>query len=195
MRTDATSQASSRVAWASNILPVSHAGPTDKQVCPCHPANHPANRIVSIAESCYERIVRHARTEFPHECCGILIGDVSPDATVVRRVATATNIAEGDPCHTYQIDWQSLFETVRATRKSSDRIVGFYHSHPDGSARPSRRDLESAWVDHAYLIVSTRGTSKPSVTAWRVTPGNGTFVEETVRLAKLPAPRESVLTG
>ena len=184
MSTNTALQSNSRVAWAGESLPVHHDESTGKQVCPFHPANHLTERAVSIAESCYERLIRHALAAEPHECCGILVGGESFGVTFVRRVVAATNIAEGDRCRRYQIDWRSLFETVRITRKGSDRIVGFYHSHPDGSSRPSWRDLESAWIDHTYLIVSTGGTSTSLVTAWRVIPGYGTFGEESVRVAK-----------
>lgn len=169
--------------------------PTGRQVFPCPPANHHTERTLSIVGSCYERIIRHALAAEPHECCGIMVGGASFGETFVRRVVAATNSAQGDRCRGYQIDWRSLFETVRMTRKGSDRIVGFYHSHPDGSTRPSWRDLESAWIDHTYLIVSTGGTSAPSVTAWRVIPGYNTFAEESVRVADLPTPRVSVLTA
>lgn len=33
-------------------------------------------------------------------------------------------------------------------------LAGFYHSHPDEAARPSQYDLDHAWPNLAYVIIS-----------------------------------------
>ena len=45
----------------------------------------------------------------------------------------------------------------RGAQPSADReLVGFYHSHPDHPAVPSAFDLEHAWPNLSYVIVSVR---------------------------------------
>lgn len=100
-----------------------------------------------------------------------------PTDLYVQRAVPAHNIAEGDRRTAYQLDWKTLFATVRAVRLGSEDIIGFYHSHPDGSDRPSRRDLESAWVGYCYLIICMMEGACTAVTGWRV-PRNGTGFEE-----------------
>ncbi len=99
-------------------------------------------------------IETHAVRSLPEECCGVLIGSRTTNAADVRRVVRAKNITTGDPrCH-YQVDWQTLFESLNSSRSDGESIVGFYHSHPDGSSRPSQKDLAEAWVGVSYLIVT-----------------------------------------
>jgi proteasome lid subunit RPN8/RPN11 len=150
--------------------------------------------MIRIVRSVSVRLRAHAEAALPHECCGILLGRAIDRETTVHRVIAAENIAEGDRRRTYQIDWRTLFETVRATRNGVDQIVGFYHSHPDGSARPSRGDRFEAWIDYVYVILSIADARPPGLTAWRIpTPGDP-FVRQTVRVAEDGAPRGSVLT-
>ncbi len=110
---------------------------------------------------------RHAAAAFPHECCGVLLGPAQGLHRVADEVVAALNIAD-DPGIAYQIDWRTLFSVVRGTRGGDRRIVGFYHSHPDGSARPSVRDLREAWADHVYVIVSVSAGRAADITAWRL---------------------------
>ena len=114
-----------------------------------------------------ETVTDHASRNSPEEACGILVGH--DDASIVRvtEVVPAANIDPGDRRRAYQIDWSSLFDTVRRTRDGEADIVGFYHSHPDGSHRPSRRDATDAWPGYVYLIVPVSGAHPESVTAWR----------------------------
>jgi len=125
-----------------------------------------------------QEMIQHARHEHPFESCGILLGQQSDHRTTINRIIKATNIATGDREKNYQIDWQTLFDTVRTTRLTSDRIIGFYHSHPDGSTQPSRLDLNLAWIDHSYIILSRQSNEKYNITSWRIHHENGTLQRE-----------------
>jgi len=108
---------------------------------------------VEIDRTARSAVDEHAQREFPYECCGILIGRRHRGRIRVGRVVPSENIAEGNRFTNYQIDWKTLLETRRSLRGEPCEIVGFYHSHPDGTARPSRRDEEFVWAEHVYLIV------------------------------------------
>ena len=111
---------------------------------------------LQICRPVFDAIVAHAGHDYPDECCGILLGRTSGPHSFVDRVVRAENIVDGDRGKSYQIDWRTLFSTVRSTRQSpeQEQIVGFYHSHPDGSTDPSPRDSEAAWEAYSYVIVS-----------------------------------------
>ena len=49
----------------------------------------------------------------------------------------------------------------RAPRERGRELVGFYHSHPDHPAEPSAFDLEHAWPNLSYVIVSVRTAAPP----------------------------------
>ncbi len=121
---------------------------------------------LQLSENLLDQMKRHALASGPHECCGILIGRRLNRANHVTRIEPAENIAEGDPARSYQIDWQALFGAVRRARIGADGIVGFYHSHPNGSAQPSVRDIDLAWPDCAYVILAMTADRSAEVTGW-----------------------------
>jgi len=46
-----------------------------------------------------------------------------------------------------------LFMAIRLERQGGPRLVGHYHSHPNGSTEPSPRDLAAAEPGKLWLIM------------------------------------------
>ncbi len=143
-----------------------------------------------IDGSLCDELLAHARSVFPDECCGILIGSREGLRSIVDRVARATNIAAGDRARSFQIDWTTLFETVRRTRRENTDIVGFYHSHPDGTSKPSRRDTNAAWPDHSYVIIPITDSGCGGPTSWRMTAEAGVLRPERISTPAVWRPRD-----
>lgn len=133
-----------------------------------------------ISQSDIERLRECARRAHPQECCGLLIGERRGGNGHVEAIIPAENIAEGDRTKNYQIDWKTLFETVRRTRHETKDIIGFYHSHPDGSVEPSRKDTESAWVRHSYVLIPTGTVDGNGPTSWSIPDDGGKFCREEI---------------
>jgi proteasome lid subunit RPN8/RPN11 len=102
---------------------------------------------VNIARLALDEIVAHARRSVPLECCGLLIGDR------LRIVAArpAVNLA-ASPTR-YELDPRAHIEARREARADGLEVVGFYHSHPLGPARPSPTDIAEASYPEAIWIV------------------------------------------
>ena len=64
--------------------------------------------------------------------------------------------------------------------RSGRRLLGFYHSHPDHPAEPSAFDLEHAWPNLSYVIVSVRGGRVDQIRSWRLRHDRLQFDEESV---------------
>jgi proteasome lid subunit RPN8/RPN11 len=47
-------------------------------------------------------------------------------------------------------------------------LAGFYHSHPDHPARPSSHDLEQAWPNLSYVIISVNASVPGDITCWHL---------------------------
>jgi len=76
-----------------------------------------------------------------------------------RRAVSLTirceNARQDDPEHRYSIHPERLIAAVKLARSRNEEVIGFYHSHPDHSARYSSTDLENAhWFDCSYVIIS-----------------------------------------
>lgn len=150
-----------------------------------NPASPPATDYATDGPLCLApgvaaQLRGHAAATYPHECCGVLLGPANTAHRLADEVLPAQNIAN-DPGRAYQIDWRTLFAAVRGTRVGDRRIVGFYHSHPDGTVRPSARDLRDAWPDHVYVIVTVSAGRPADITAWRLHPSGDHF--ESIRLS------------
>ena len=102
--------------------------------------------------------------------------------TVTEIVPTA-NVA-ADPARTFSIDPQAQFDQLRAARDAGLRVIGHYHSHPNGGAMPSSHDLAMAYDPHAIWVVLAAfpgGASAPK--AFRHPAGSDGFVEVPVMIS------------
>jgi len=111
--------------------------------------------MLKIGQSHYESLRRHGEETYPHECCGVLLGQMNGDERVVTSVARCGNTRRDSPHNRYHIDPRELIRIQRAGRERGEDIVGFYHSHPDHPARWSPTDLaEAHWIGCSYVITS-----------------------------------------
>lgn len=86
----------------------------------------------------------------PLEACGLLFGDESR----IDGWQETRNVAER-PDIEFEIDPAPLFAALRAERAGGPGLIGYWHSHPNGSVKPSPRDTDLADVDgKIWLIVA-----------------------------------------
>ena len=107
-------------------------------------------RAIEIPDDLLSQIYRHAREEFPNECCGWLVGPREGDeVTRVRRAVNAYDAgthptASDRTAETaYVIDGDDLLELNRTLDgPEPPRVI--YHSHPNGKAYFSETDRRVA---------------------------------------------------
>ena len=95
----------------------------------------------------------------PLEACGLLFGE----AGGIDGWQVAHNIAEY-PEREFEIDPTVLFAALRAERAGGPRLIGYWHSHPNGKAEPSALDREAAQNDGKVWLIF----AGDDVTAWRI---------------------------
>ena len=78
------------------------------------------------------------------------------------------------------VDPQTAFEAFRDARTCGKQVLGFYHSHPDGTSAPSAYDRETVWPCKSYLIVAVAEAHVVGVRAWRGSGDGQGLTEETV---------------
>jgi proteasome lid subunit RPN8/RPN11 len=118
--------------------------------------------MLKISQSDYVSLRQHGEETYPHECCGVLLGQFDEDsAKVVSRIARCGNARADSPHNRYNIDPRELIRIQREGRERGEDIVGFYHSHPDHPAQWSPTDLaEAHWFGCSYVITSVeKGTA------------------------------------
>jgi proteasome lid subunit RPN8/RPN11 len=115
----------------------------------------------------------HGEETYPNECCGFLLGENTDGVNVVREIYRAENqwrdLPEAEKTRAresddrkpeslenrYLITPQQWMDADRHARESRIGIIGYYHSHPDHPAIPSKFDLDhSCWPGESYIIVT-----------------------------------------
>ena len=117
-----------------------------------------------------QKIYEHAQSEYPEECCGIVIG--SKDDSAADEVCTCTNIQNKlhqenpkefprDARTAYNIDPSQIFKAHKEAREKGLIIKLIYHSHVDAGVYFSNEDRKQAFMGEeqiypgaSYLIVS-----------------------------------------
>ena len=105
--------------------------------------------VLEISSAVLDAIVADANASPAREVCGLLFGS---RARVTAGLA-CRNVAE-DPADSFEVDPRALIAAHRAARARGPEIVGCYHSHPNGSTKPSLRDLVAAEDGAIWLIVA-----------------------------------------
>lgn len=112
--------------------------------------------MLRLSKADFEALRRHGEETYPHECCGVLLGQFEDDGTRrVTSIARCGNTREDSPHNRYNIDPRELIRIQREGRERGEDIVGFYHSHPDHPAQWSPTDLaEAHWLGCSYVITA-----------------------------------------
>ena len=127
-----------------------------------------------------EAIQQHGARAYPNECCGALLGAVKGDGgKSVKALLPLDNRREGEAARTRFLvtaeDYR--FAEARAREQGFD-ILGFYHSHPDHSARPSQFDREHAFPWYSYIIVQVEQGRPREATSWVLAEDRSEFLPE-----------------
>lgn len=119
---------------------------------------------ITISQVALSTVLAAAHRAAPDEACGILLGSV---AQVEAAVITA-NVAS-DPARHFEIDPVALIAAHRAARDGTGLpVAGYFHSHPNGLARPSATDQASAAHDgRVWMIVVPTTAEADAITCWR----------------------------
>jgi len=109
-----------------------------------------------IHRTLFDQLRRHGEETYPHECCGVLVGEFEEaGGKTVRSVARCGNTRTDSPQNRYQISPVDLLRIQREAEMEGRDLVGFYHSHPDHPALWSSTDLgEAHWSGCSYVITS-----------------------------------------
>jgi [CysO sulfur-carrier protein]-S-L-cysteine hydrolase len=122
---------------------------------------------VRIERPLLERIVAHARRDFPNECCG-MIGMRDGAAVAVHE---ATNLA-ASPLR-FEVDGLEVHRTIEAIEADGAEMGAIYHSHTRSDPYPSQTDVNFArgWPGVEWLIVGVRRQGEPTVRSYRIEDG------------------------
>ena len=127
---------------------------------------------VRVAPGLLEEIIAHAKACYPREGCGLLAGKQNTAERFIPMENTLSSETE------YEMDPQRLLQELRSLRDSGEELVAIYHSHPFGTPRPSKRDVQFAYYpEAACIIVSLAEPERAKVGVFRIIEGEVLEVE------------------
>ncbi|WP_333836525.1 Mov34/MPN/PAD-1 family protein [Novosphingobium sp.] len=111
----------------------------------------------TLVRAAHAAILAATHAAHPCEACGLLLGHGSH---IAQAIPTA-NVAP-DPLRHFEIDPAALIAAHRAARAGGPQVLGYFHSHPNGLARPSATDQAQAAGDGRIWAIVAQG----AVTLW-----------------------------
>lgn len=127
--------------------------------------------IPRLPSTILNQIALHAETQYPLECCGVLLGPVD-ERDAITSIERCRNIQDflhqEDPAQypaqagkAYVMDPHDLLRLQKYCREHGQQIRVIYHSHPDADPFFSLQDQKLAlwdgaplYPESAYLVAS-----------------------------------------
>jgi len=135
---------------------------------------------VRISDAAEESIRRHGADAYPDECCGALLGQATDSGKVIAEAVPLENARTESRENRFLVDDLAYVQVEREADRRGLALLGFYHSHPDHPAEPSRFDLDHAFPWFSYVIVAVRSGAPEAMTCWTLTEERDRFVQEPI---------------
>jgi len=130
-------------------------------------------------------MLKHARTSYPKECCGFIVGyrtageDGSTQAK--GRYYVDCDLTLEPHCRWRFLVNPDIYQQVAGEAQELGlEIISIVHSHPNHSDFPSQDDRQHAMVGLSYIIISVCDGRVHSYNAWRLPDLNGVFEQQAI---------------
>jgi cysteine synthase B len=147
----------------------------DSTLTPPEEVTETIDEQFEVPDAVLAAIRSHGASSFPDECCGALIGD---EPGLVIEALPLSNTTSDERRRRFLIGPEAYRAAEARATETGKSLIGFYHSHPNHPAVPSAFDLEHAWPNLRYVIVSVMGGHPEAVRTWRLRTDRSGFDEE-----------------
>lgn len=119
-----------------------------------------------IPEALEQRWIEACRSRWPMETCGVVFGRADGHRLYADGFAVIRNAA-ADPAKSFAFDPEDWVRAWYEAERGSRRIVGVFHSHPDGTVRPSAEDTQHRPGWGGYWIIGLTEDGPARIAAYR----------------------------
>jgi proteasome lid subunit RPN8/RPN11 len=136
--------------------------------------------MIKIETQFLNEMRQHGERDYPFECCGLMLGQFTGGGhKIVSETYPISNAREEEAKRNrFLIRPEEFMRGEKYAREKSLDVVGFYHSHPDEPAVPSKYDLDHAWPIYSYVVVSVGKGQAVDLRSWEMETDRSRFNEE-----------------
>ena len=113
--------------------------------------------MIQVASEPWREMVAHARSTYPNECCGAMLGKIDGEEKQVLTAMRLQNSSAGSQAARYELRPEDLLAADKEARRQGMDLIGIYHSHPDCDAYFSKTDLENSCPWYSFVVLSVKG--------------------------------------
>jgi proteasome lid subunit RPN8/RPN11 len=130
----------------------------------------PGPASIELSAEMVQALIDHARTEYPNEMCGVIVGDgAAADGGRPLRWEPTRNRA-ASPLR-YEIHPDDLLRLTIETENAGNEFWAIVHSHTHSPPRPSPTDVGLAFYPDAIYLLVSLADDEPAVATWRIVGG------------------------
>jgi proteasome lid subunit RPN8/RPN11 len=122
--------------------------------------------MIRVAGEPWHEMIAHARSTYPNECCGAMLGRIDGDAKEVLYAMRLENSSSGSQAARYELRPADLLAADKEARRQGMDLVGIYHSHPDCDAYFSKTDLENSCPWYSFIVLSIQKGEFHHANSW-----------------------------
>lgn len=108
--------------------------------------------IVQMNSNIFNQLKIKWETSYPNEGCGLLLGDLVTDHSIIINEFVPVNNVAQDPLHHFELD-PNIWVRHLMTSKN---LIGLFHTHPHSTPIPSSQDIHDlqsyGQLIHVYFI-------------------------------------------
>ena len=140
--------------------------------------------VINVTDDIVKQFKKHGEKEYPHECCGFILGSFIDKESKGVEYIPAPNIKEQNRERRFLIDPMAYQKAEDEADESGLSVISIVHSHPDHPDKPSEFDREHAWPGFSYIIISVQKGNAESYRSWQLNADRKFFIEENIKIIK-----------
>ncbi len=139
---------------------------------------------ITLSNTIVKQFTTQAEKEYPHECCGFILGKFTANGTKAIEYIPANNTKGENRERRFLIDPLTYQDAEDRADELGLSVISIVHSHPDHPDQPSEFDRDHAWPGFSYIIVSVQNGNAVSYKSWQLVEDRTQFNEEDININK-----------
>ena len=140
--------------------------------------------VINLTHDIISQFKKHGESDYPHECCGFILGNFAEQDSTGTEYLPAANTKEGNRERRFLIDPMAYQKAEDEADKRGLSVISIVHSHPDHPDEPSDFDRDHAWPGFSYIIISVKNGKSISYKSWQLHSDRIFFIEENINIIK-----------